>query len=80
MINPEDGVFYVRTRDGSEFGVYDVVLDPNDVNKISFAFGSVDEKVQASDYANEVQELVDKVMNSALQEYIAKERESMGDL
>ena len=73
MINPEDGVFFVRTKDGSEFGVYDVVLDPTDVNKISFAFGSVDKKVQASDYANEVQELVDKVMNSALQEYIAKE-------
>ena len=73
MINPKDGVFYVRTKDGSEFGVYDVVLDPSDVNKISFAFGSVDEKVQASDYGKEVQELVDKVMNSALQEYIAKE-------
>jgi hypothetical protein len=73
MINTQTGVFFVRTKDGSEFGVYDVVLDPSDVNKISFAFGSVDNNIQASDYANEVQELVDKVMNSALQEYIAKE-------
>lgn len=72
LIDKQKDVFYIKTKDGNAFGIYDLELSETDVNKISFGYGSVDEKVDTRGYEDEIQSLVTEVVTTAMKEYMGK--------
>ena len=71
-MNNEDA-FYIKTADGTSFGIFDLVISDNSNNEISFKFGNVDENGSTKGYENEVHTIVSDIVNTAINEYIEDE-------
>jgi len=63
-------VFYIRTKDGSEFAIFD--LDITEDKMIEFNFSSVDESDDKEGYGDEVTEIITNLVTESLKNYMGK--------
>ena len=66
----EKDIFYIKTKDGTPFGIYDLEL--SEENKITFGFGAVNESDSTNGYEEEIQEVVVDVLTKAMKDYMGK--------
>jgi|LWDU01.1.fsa_nt_gi hypothetical protein len=62
--------FYVKTKDETLFGVYNLHMSDESNGEITFDFGAVGESDETEPYESEVQEIVKDLIEKSMSEFI----------